>query len=175
MFGMFPFMFNNKSNNNWNNMNTLRKLLNDDFLNSMVNQILTNSLRSNLIGTIGQEENYNLELKDYDSYYLIKGYLPGIMAKDISIDFEKNKAILTIRRKRTYSNGKNFSMTVMGSSQDLVKNFYIDEVDSSKLKASFNDNILMITLPKVNNSDNRCGFDNNDQPIIIDVDSYKVE
>lgn len=175
MFGMFPFMFNNKSNNNWNNMNTLRKLLNDDFLNSMVNQILTSSLRSNLIGTIGQEETYNLELKDYDNYYLIKGYLPGIMAKDISIDFEKNKAILTIRRKRTYSNGKNFSMTIMGSSQDLVKSFYIDEVDASKLKASFNDSMLMITLPKVNNPDNVSGFDNNDEPIIIDVDSYKVE
>ncbi|WP_310940462.1 Hsp20/alpha crystallin family protein [Clostridium sp. SHJSY1] len=165
-------MFNNKSNNNWNNINTLRSLLNDDFLNSMVNQILSSGLRNNLIGTISQEETYELELKDYGDYYLIKGYLPGVMSKDISIDFEKNKAILTIRRKRTYSNGRNFTMTIMENSQDLVKSFYIDEIDASKLKASFNNNLLMITLPKIGISDNSYS---NDEPIIIDVESYKVE
>ncbi|MBD7912585.1 MULTISPECIES: Hsp20/alpha crystallin family protein [Clostridium] len=168
-------MFNNKSNNNWNDISILRNLLNDNFLNSMVNQIISAKMGGNLVNRIGNESSYDIELKDFGEYYLIKGYLPGVTAKDVSIDFEKNKAILTIRRRRTYSNGVNFSMTIIGSAQDLVKNFYIDEIDPSKLKASFNDNLLMITLPKVNRPKNNYEYDDGDEPIIIDVDSYKVE
>jgi HSP20 family protein len=141
----------------------------------MVNQILANGLKSNLLGGAGGQGSYEVELKDYGEYYLIKGYLPGATAKDISIDFEKNKAILKIRRKRTYSNGRNFSMTISGFNEDLVKSFYIDDIDTKKMKASFNDSFLMITLPKINNVDNRYGYENSDEPIIIDVDSYKVE
>lgn len=175
MFGMFPFIFNNKSNTNWNNINILRKVLNDDFLNSMVNQILTSNIGNNLISGVSHEESYNVELKDYGEYYLIKGYLPGVMVKDINIDFEKNKAILRIRRKRTYSNGMNFSMTIIESGQDLVKSFYIEEIEVNKLKASFNDSLLIITLPKASKIDNNYGHYSSDEPIIIDVDSYKVE
>ena len=184
MFGMFPFLFNNSNNsNNYNNRNNrnnnggfnlIDSLFNEDFLNGMVDQILSSDVVNNLVNDMVQEEDYDVQLKDYGDYYLIKGYLPGLTPKDVSIDFEKNKAILTIKRKRTYSNGRNAMVTVIQTGGDLVKNFYISEVDVTRLKASFNNDVLMLTMPKIKKLEEEV-IKNEDTPQIIDVDDFKVE
>ena len=167
MFGMFPFMFNNSpmNNNNNNNFNygsILSGLLNDDFINNMVDDLMN-------------EDAYDISIKDYGPYYLIKGYLPGLTPKDVNIDFEKNKAILTIKKKQTYSNGKNVRMTIIQTGGDLVKTFYVEEIDVTKLKASFDNELLLLTLPKRKQIQSKGVVVEDDSPTIIDVDNYKVE
>ena len=174
MFGMFPFFNNNQNQNNMSGFNLIDSLFSDEFINGMVDQILSSEVVNNLVNDMMQEEDYDVEIKDYGDYYLIKGYLPGLTPKDVSIDFEKNKAILTIRRKRTYSNGRNAMITVMQSGGDLVKNFYISEVDVTKLSASFNNDVLLLTLPKCKKLEEEVQVEE-DSPTIIDVDNYKVE
>lgn len=161
MFGRIPFNYN---------QNSYMNLLEDDFVNSIVNQILGNDLINDLVNEMSQEEDFNVELKDYGEYYLIKGYLPGLGPKDVSIDFEKNKAILTIKRKQVYSNGQNFMMTIVQTGGNLVKTFYIEDVDVSNLKATFEDSLLLLTIPKTKKIEA-----NNGDATIIDVDSYRVE
>lgn len=163
---MFPFNLNN----NKNNINFFDNLFNEDFLGNMVDQLLSSDIVNNFTEEILKEDNYDIELKDFGDYYLIKGYLPGLTAKDISIDFEKNKAILTIKRKRVYSNESSTIVTVIKGAGDWVKNFYIEEIDVTKIKASFNDNLLLLTLPKIKKIEN-----SSDSPIIIDVDNYREE
>lgn len=182
MFGFFPF-FNNYNNNSYNGNNFNRignsnninfdNLFNEEFLTGIMGSLLSSDVVNNLISDISQEDTYDVELREYDEYYLIKGYLPGVGPKDVSIDFEKNKAILTIKRKQTYSNGVNAMVTVIQSGGDLTKNFYIGEVDVSKLRASFDNSLLLLTIPKVKRI--------SEEPIqtieatIIDVDNYTVE
>ena len=182
MFGMFPFLFNNNLNNNNNFNNNFRgnnlvdSLFNDGFITGMVDQILSSDTVNNLVNDMLQEDDYDVTIKDYGDYYLIKGYLPGLTAKDVSIDFEKNKAILTIKRKRTYSNGQNSMVAVIQSGGAFVKNFYIEEVDVTKLRASFKNNVLLLTLPKIKKLKGEVeDTDESDDPVIIDVDNYKVE
>ncbi|PRR82180.1 Hsp20/alpha crystallin family protein [Clostridium vincentii] len=161
MFGRIPFNYN---------QNSYMNILEDDFLTSIVNEILGNNLINDLVNEMSQEEDFNVELKDYGEYYLIKGYLPGLGPKDVSIDFEKNKAILTIKRKQVYSNGQNYRMTVVQTGGDLIKTFYIEDVDVINLKATFNDSLLLLTIPKVKKIEAK-----KDDVTIIDVDSYRVE
>ena len=161
MFGRIPFNYN---------QNSYMNLLEDDFVTSIVNEILGNDLINDLVNEMSQEEDFNVELKDYGEYYLIKGYLPGVGPKDVNIDFEKNKAILTIKRKQVYSNGQNFMMTVVQTGGNLVKTFYIEDVDVSNLKATFDDSLLLLTIPKMKKIEA-----NNEDVTIIDVDSYRVE
>ena len=168
MFGMFPFMFNNSpmNNNNNNNFNygsILNGLLNDDFINGMVDQLLSSDFVNNMVDDLMNEDAYDISIKDYGPYYLIKGYLPGLTPKDVNIDFEKNKAILTIKKKQTYSNGKN------------VRTFYVEEIDVTKLKASFDNELLLLTLPKRKQIQSKDVVVEDDSPTIIDVDNYKVE
>lgn len=158
------------SNNNRNNGNFFDSLFSDNFLGNMVDQLLSSDIVNNLTEEILKEDDYDIELKDFGDYYLIKGYLPGLSPKDISIDFEKNKAILTIRRKKVYSNESNTIVTVIKGSGDWVKNFYIEEVDVTKMKASFDDNLLLLTLPKIKKIEGL-----SDNSVIIDVDDYREE
>ena len=162
MFGMFPFMFNNNpmNNNDFDYGSILDNLLNDDFINSMVDDLIN-------------DDKYDVSIKDYGPYYLIKGYLPGLTPRDVNIDFDKNKAILTIKKKQTYSNGRNIKMTLIQTGGDLVKTFYVEEIDVTRLKASFDNNLLLLTLPKKKQLENKIVED--DSPTIIDVDNYKVE
>ena len=171
MFGMFPFMYNN-NNYNRNNINSFFDLMNESFMNDMVDQLLSGDMMNGIDYDMFEEENYDISIKDYGNYYLIKGYLPGVTAKYVSIDFEKNKVILTIHRnrKQNYSNGSNLMITVMQKGRDIIKNFYIEEVDVGKLKASFNNNLLLLTIPKIK----KITY-GNDEPTIIDVENYKVE
>lgn len=164
---MFPFNFNN---NNKNNVNFFDSVFNDNFIENMVDQLLSSDIVNNLTEEILKEDDYHIELKDFGDYYLIKGYLPGLTAKDISIDFEKNKAILTIKRKKVYSNENNTIVTVIKGTGDWVKNFYIEEVDVTKMKASFDDNMLLLTLPKLKRIEGL-----SDNSVIIDVDDYIEE
>lgn len=162
---MFPF-----NNNNRNSGNFFDSLFSDNFLGNMVDQLLSSDIVNNLTEEILKEDDYDVELKDFGDYYLIKGYLPGLSPKDISIDFEKNKAILTIKRKKVYSNESNSIVTVIKGAGDWVKNFYIEEVDITKMKASFDDNLLLLTLPKIKKIEGL-----SDNSVIIDVDDYREE
>lgn len=176
MFGMFPFMYNNNYNrNSINNTDSMFSLINSDFVNSMVDQILSSDMINEVFNDMFYEEDYDVDIKDYGDYYLIKGYLPGVGPKDVSIDFEKNKAILTIhkKKKQNYSNGNNIMVTVMQSGMDVVKTFYIEEVDVTKLSATFNDNLLLLTIPKLKKREYK--DEESDEPTIIEVENYKVE
>lgn len=141
MFELFPFFFNND-----------KKYLQSREIVDSYNQ------------------DYDIQFRDLGDLYVIKGYLPDLTARDISIDFEKNKAILTIRRRQTYSNDTNFFMTIIQVSGEIVKTFYIDEVDVTKLSASFNNHNLQINIPKLKKIST-----DNENPLVIDVDNYKVE
>lgn len=181
MFGMFPFMYNNNNYNNNYNKNGLSttdsffSLINSDFINEVVDQLLSSDMINDAFNDIFQEEQYDVSINDYGSYYLIKGYLPGVGPRDVNIDFEKNKAILTIHRgkKQNYSNGSNINVTIIQGAMDVVKTFYIEEIDVTKLSATFDNNLLLLTLPKLNNK--KIKVEENDEPTIIDVENYKVE
>ena len=117
-----------------------------------------------------QQEEYDVKFKDFGEYYMIKGYLPGLTAKDVSIDFEKNKAILTIRRNKSYSSNSTFFKTFINIGGNVVKNFYIEEVDVTKIRASFENCRLIITIPKM-----RIAIEGSNKPLIVDVDHYEIK
>ena len=179
MFGMFPFLFNGNNTNDESvkDLSFLNNAFNDDFINRIVDEVMSSDFIGELTNDLFTEE-YDINFKDFGDYYLIKGYLPGITPKDVSIDFEKNKAILTIKKKSVYSNGRNSVMTVVKSGASLTKNFYIEEVDVTRLGASFENNLLIITMPKLKKSSEITTEDieaESDDTTIIDVDNYNVE
>ena len=156
---MFPFLFNN------NDFDFLTNIFNDNFINNIVDQILDSDIIS--------DDDYDIEFKDCGQYYTIKGYFPGLTAKDLSIDFEKNKAILTIKKRSSYSNNANSVITVVSTGYNTKKVFYVEEIDVTNLKASFENNFLVITMPKLKKLITQ--EENDDAVKIIEVENYKVE
>lgn len=111
-----------------------------------------------------QDVQYDVQMKDIGDYYLIRGYLPGINPKDVDINIEGNKAIFTVKNDTTYSNNKT-------SSNRLKKDFYIGEVDPSKMSAVFRNDVLLLAIPKVKKIEEP----KQEGPKIIDVESYDVK
>lgn len=167
MFDFFPFISN--INNDRNEINMINNLFNEDFINNIIGQVMKSDFINDLTNKLENEDNYNIEFKDYDGYYLIKGYLPGVSPKDVSIDFDENKAILTIKNKKVYSSSRSSILTVVQTSGNIVRTFDIEEIDVTNLRASFKEELLIITIPKARNVLDEIN------PRIINVDNYKVE
>ncbi|WP_238881688.1 Hsp20/alpha crystallin family protein [Clostridium sp. YIM B02551] len=159
MFSMFPFMFKNTD--------IIGELFNDVIFNNVMNQIPNNLVNENV-----DENTYDIDFKDQGDYYLVKGYLPGLTPRDVRIDFEKNKAILSIKKKQIYSNGTNIMMTVIQTGGYIVKTFDVEEIDKSKISASFDNSVLLLTLPKKKKSEI---YNKEEVPTIIDVENYEME
>lgn len=186
MFNMFPFLYNNGGNRGNNNRITtgtrnnnftydiFSYLLSDDFINNMTNELLNNESIINIAEEMIGDDPYEIEFRDNGDFYKIRGYLPGLTAKDIKIDFEKNKAILTIKRKQVYTNNNNF-VAMFKCSEDVVKNFYIEEIDVTKLRASFDNNVLIIEIPKVRNINSIDKNEIIDVDNLVEVEGYKEE
>lgn len=153
---LFPLMFNN--------INIIDQLFNNIFLDGTVNHMLLDNLDDDTV----HEDSYEIELKDYGDCYIIKGYLPGVDPKDMRIDFEKNKVILTIRQNNFYQNQGSSFITMIHTSGNIVKSFDVEEIDKDSLGAKFEEDVLFLTLPKKK----KAMIDNEETPIIIDVDSY---
>ena len=169
MFGMFPFMFNNT----FNMLNGLTNMFSDAFVDTMMNQVLENSSLSELMDDIESENSrFSIELKEYEEGYLIKGRLPGVSPKDVDVDFQENMITISIKNKRSYSNGSNIMVTVVNYGDDYVKRFPISKVDFARMKVSFKESILFMSLPKIKKVEPEEMLD---QDVIIDVDAYEVE
>ena len=102
MFNMFPFLYNQNSNNknyqnsrqmsNGYNYDIFNYLLSDEFINNVTNQLLSNDSIINIAEEMINDDPYQIDFKDNGDFYKIKGYLPGLTAKDIKIDFEIGRA-----------------------------------------------------------------------------------
>lgn len=159
MYKLFSFMFNNT--------NIFSELFTNILLDSTINQRQSSASDNQRI----QEDSYTIEIKDCGDYYLIKGYLPGVSPRDIRIDFKKNMAILTIRRNQAYYNNRNIITTAIQTSGNFIKTFPVQEIDKDNIGASFEKDILLLTLPKKKHIDEY----NKDTAMIIDVDNYTEE
>jgi Molecular chaperone (small heat shock protein) len=150
------------------NTDAIGDLFNNVILNNFINQIPNNLINENI-----DENNYDIDFRDQGDYYLIKGYLPGLTPRDVRIDFEKNKAILSIKKKQVFSNGTNIMMTVIQTGGFIVKTFEVEEIDKSKISASFDNSVLLLTLPKKKKIDEM--YKKEENTTIIDVENYEME
>ena len=91
-----------------------------------------------------------VEISENDKEYTVKAELPGMMKKDLNIDYEK--AILTISGEKfeEKKEGDNrLYHLVERSFGTFNRSFTFPEiVESEKITAEFNEGILMIHLPK---------------------------
>lgn len=91
-----------------------------------------------------------VEISETDAEFLLKAELPGMMKKDLNIDYEKG--VLTIsgekfEEKKEGDNRRYHLIERRFGSFD--RSFTFPElVDGEKISAEFNDGILMVHLPK---------------------------
>lgn len=139
MFDVTPFRKNNLSRGENFVPSYFRDFFDDDFFS------LGNYLQRNL----------KVDLKETSENYLIDADLPGIKKEDINIDFHNNYLVISAKRNESTEDKKENYIRRERHYGEFKRSFYIDNVDESKISASFNDGVLKIILPKINNGDDK--------------------
>jgi HSP20 family protein len=134
MFEMIPFRKNN---------NGLRRR--DDFFNSFIDNFFDNDfmMLTNFMGG-----DFKVDLKETEDSYLVEADLPGIPKEAIDIDYNNGYLTITAKRDDTVEDKKENYVRRERHYGEFKRSFYVDNVDESKIDASFKDGVLKVTLPK---------------------------
>lgn len=136
MFGLVPFAKNiTKSDNDFNK---LFDVFNEPFFHEPFAKM--NSY----------VKSFKVDVKDTDKAYELTAELPGITKENISLDY--NKGYLTIKTTTTKSTEEKPQEKYIRRERyvgEMQRSFYIDDIDEKNIKASYQDGILTVVLPKI--------------------------
>lgn len=105
-------------------------------------------------------KSFKVDVKDTDNAYELTAELPGIAKENISLDY--NKGYLTIKTTTTKSTEEKPAENADDKNEKpqekyirreryvgkMQRSFYIDDIDEKNIKASYQDGILTVVLPK---------------------------
>jgi|GEM_PF-5964348 len=103
----------------------------DDFLGI---EIKRNYLRSDLIEN---DNNYELTVE-----------IPGIEKSDINISYENKYLTITANKKQIKENVDNYIQKEIQYGS-YTRKYFLENIDSDKIKASYNNGILNVLIPKL--------------------------
>ena len=93
---------------------------------------------------------FKVDLKETDETYIVEADLHGIKKEAIDIEFNNNYLVVSAKRDESIEDKKENYVSQERHYGEFKQSFYIDNVDESKIDASFNDGVLKVTLPKLN-------------------------
>lgn len=97
------------------------------------------------------------DIKETEKSYIVECELPGFKKENIEVSMDNN--VLTINAESTSENNENEKSVKHIHERRFGKytrsfRFIDDSVDETNIKASFNDGVLMIELPKTQRNTN---------------------
>ncbi len=97
------------------------------------------------------QDNFKVDLRETDENYLVETNLPGVKKEDIEVEFINNYLTITAKRDSSIENKEENFVRQERHYGEFNRSFYIDNVDGNNIDASFEDGVLKITLPKLDN------------------------
>lgn len=134
---------------------------NEGLIDSIVDSVLNSDIINSIIEE-EEEEDLSLDFRDYGDRYLIEGRLQVDNKNDIDIDYENDHISIKVKREALKDNVIN--IPVFQDKNYVEKTFYVPKVDSKRIQAVYNANVLRVYLKKLPEVD--------EGTTIIDVDDY---
>ena len=104
-----------------------------------------------------KEHHMKCDIYEKDGKYHIEMDVPGYKKEDIKIEAEKDSLIITAEHNEE-KNKKDESKKYIHRERRYGKyqrSFYLQDLDSDNIEASFNDGVLKITIPKKEEEQNK--------------------
>lgn len=93
------------------------------------------------------------DIQENDSEYLFKIDLPGYDKKDLKINLDNGYLTVSAERKAEKEEKRERFIRKERYEGSISRNFYVGHISLDSLKASYQDGILMITVPKTKNNE----------------------
>lgn len=105
---------------------------------------------------VTREDNIKCDIFEKDGDYHIEMDVPGFDKKDIKIEAKKDYITITVEKeeKKEDEDKKNYihRERIYGKYQ---RSFYLQDLDSEKISAEFNNGVLNIIVPKKDESEDK--------------------
>lgn len=96
-----------------------------------------------------EENKMKCDIYEKDDIYNVEVDIPGIKKEDIKIEFNKGTLTITAESKREeVDKSKKYLHRERRMYGKVQRSFYLGDIDDENIKASFNDGILKIEIPK---------------------------
>ncbi|OPJ58698.1 heat shock protein Hsp18 [Clostridium oryzae] len=133
MFGLVPF-----------SRNSLKR--GDDFFNNFMNSFFDEDfLPQSFLNT----SSFKLDLREDENNYVIEADIPGVNKDAINIEYENNYLTISAKRNDSIEENKDNYIRKERHYGEFKRAIYVDNIDESKISASFKNGVLNITLPKL--------------------------
>jgi HSP20 family protein len=131
MFGLVPFNFRGVSKR-------------DDSLDNFFNDFF--EIDKNFFG-----ETYSIkaDIKDDGDKYILEAEMPGIDKKDIGLNIKDDQLVLSYKTESDNETKKDNYIRRERKYGQFSRSFYIEDVDTEKIDAKYENGILKVTLPKL--------------------------
>ena len=133
---------------------------NEGLIDSIVDSVLNSDIINSIIEE--EEEDLILDFRDYGDRYLIEGRLQVDNKNDIDIDYENDHISIKVKRQDLKDN--RIGVNIFQDMDYVEKTFYVPKVDSKRIQAVYNADVLRVYLKKLPEVD--------EGTTIIDVDNY---
>lgn len=90
---------------------------------------------------------FRVDIRETDNFYLVEAELRDIKNGDVSVEYSNN--YMTISAEREYR--KEDTTDYIRQERyfgELRRSFYVDDIDESKVQASYHEGMLRVVLPK---------------------------
>lgn len=96
-----------------------------------------------------EENKMRCDIYEKDNIYNVEVDIPGISKENIKIEFDKGTLTITAEsKKEEVDNSKKYLHRERKIYGKVQRSFYLGDIDEENIKASFNDGILKIEVPK---------------------------
>ena len=116
--------------------------------NSMFNYL--DNMEKNLFAGFGDANQFRCDIRDKGNEYLLEAELPGFDKQDISIDLNGDDLVISAQ-KSSESNQKDEAGNYVRRERKFgsySRRFDVSNIDTSAIKAAYNNGILSLDLPK---------------------------
>lgn len=104
-----------------------------------------------------EKEYMKTDIYSHDDRYVIEVDLPGILKRDIRIDYENGYLTISASRKMLKEDINNYLRRERFFGE-IKRSFFIGNKNESDIKAMFKDGILEVNFPKEDNVKNNKGI-----------------
>ena len=137
MFGLTPI--------NRNNAVETRRQRNLGDVDTWFDSFFRDAFQPSIFGFNNQMK---VDIKSDDANYIIEADLPGVDKKDIQIELRNDVLTIGVQRNEETNEEKDNYIYRERRSSSLCRSFRVENVQPEDVKASYENGVLSITLPK---------------------------
>jgi len=137
MFGLIPFRTHNTNEIGGTFADFMSDFFNNDFFSPME---MTSEI-----------SRFNADVRETDNEYLVSAELPGVNREDINLDYYNNNLIIKAKRQEVHDDSRDNYIRKERCYGEFSRSFYLDNVNKENIRAKFENGVLKVILPKLEN------------------------